>query len=1129
MELIDKNAAISLNPEVVEANPKPTMAAPAVSPKTLYAAPVAEPVEVEMSPEATFAEGLVAGARQTLAKALWDTLETPEFEVQPGYNPEQRYRHDVQAFGVQFAPDEQEYLLSVISDEEYTHRLQVTVNKQQDMATMAEAPAGAFAGSVVDVDLFLGLGIGKVATTAAKAAKISRAVAAAGGAASGAIIAGGLSASTVEATDRDTAMIVGDIIAGTVGGLFAGMASAPRFKPQPLKPAEPTVTPAPPTVVMSVDTTPPGVRAVVNPHTETSSGRGTKPGMEVEYHDANGKLVGVVQAERLKDGTLQVYHSWVDDTLRGKGYAKAMYSRLFNEAKDAGYTTIVSDSRVSDKLHSVWAKAGAMRSSSVTEESAGSFAIDTGTATVDKVPLFSLDVGAIVTKADAVPPLSEAQLTAVAVDAKVGGSMSKYLSAYDRLASYIGKEDADKILANPMDDIGDSAVAYARNAKLDGDRRLAEYEKVVQGIVGKGLTLNPKARAAIRAQRLELEHDMMKLMNTNRQREINGLPPLTSPNANVQAMADAYVKSGYAQEMLKKMKAAGVDGAEDIDASAFYMPVRHNYTKMAAAVQQGATSWESLRVMYGSQIAKMYPGLTDLGLTPSTIGGHFIETQKGSAAIGGIRGVLKEELRHMLVNAGVSKDKIENLLTDLYKKTEDAGKASNLRRRMDWNFDKVHIDGQGRSISMNDFLDTDVTSVMQRYNRTMSGRIGLAQAGYTSEASLKEVLMKARDKFAGSPEGIQGYDKFMDDIQNSLLGRPTGEQLPDWLRAGNSVGAMMQLANSGLYNLVDYANIAHNFGIQAVAKHFIKSLKGSGIGAVTAKEAETVQQVITGRLVAEGRMRDVVTHLEDNFEAPVGGLYEATSYAGQSTRFLNGSEYVRRHQVNMVAGILDDLTTKLAAGDRDAAAFFIKQRIPPERIAAIKAQVSKYGTVLEEWDDYATKEYYTTQMISATDNIAVMVRNGEVPAMMAHSIVGKMLFPYMNFTFAMTQKLLRREYTRNGATGVAALMVAQAPLATLSAAMINISGGREWDADLAVRAVKALPIMGVGGVGFDALTRGELGGAAPIFGVFNQAAGAVSSAASGNLDASTVLKTIPGASVFVPARMVVSLIDSENK
>ena len=959
MELIDKNAAISLNPEVVEANPKPTMTAPAVSPKTLYAAPVAEPVDVEMSPEATFAEGVVAGARQTLAKALWDTLETPEFEVQPGYNPEQRYRHDVRAFGVQFAPDEQEYLLSAVSDEEYTHRLQVTVNKQQDMAKMAEAPVGAFAGSVVDVDLFLGLGIGKVATTAAKAAKISRAVAAAGGAASGAIIAGGLSASTVEATDRDTAMIVGDIIAGGVGGIFGGLSAIPKFKPTP----------------------------------------------------------------------------------------------LIGEGADA----------------------------------------------------------------------------AIVVDTKAGGSMAKLLSVYDRLKYYVGKDVADTLVANPMDDIGDSAVAYGRNAKLDGDRRLAAYEAVVKGIVGRGLTLNPRTRAAIRARRLELEYDMMKLLNTNRQREINGLPPLTSPNANVQAMADAYVKSGYAQEMLKKMKAAGVDGAEDIDASAFYVPVRHSYTKMAAAVQQGVTSWESLRVMYGSQIAKMYPGLTELGLTPSTIGGHFIETQKGSAAIGGIRGVLKEELRHMLVNAGVSKDKIENLLTDLYKKTEDAGKASNLRRRMDWNFDKVHIDGKGRSISMNDFLDTDVTSVMQRYNRTMSGRIGLAQAGYTSEASLKEALMKARDKFAGSPEGIQGYDKFMDDIQNSLLGRPTGEQLPDWLRAGNSVGAMMQLANSGLYNLVDYANIAHNFGIQAVAKHFIKSLKGSGIGAVTAKEAETVQQVITGRLVAEGRMRDVVTHLEDNFVAPVGGLYEATSYAGQSTRFLNGSEYVRRHQVNMVAGILDDLTTKLAAGDAKATEFFTKQNIPANRIDAIKAQVSKYGTILEDWDDYALKEYYTTQMISATDNIAVMVRNGEVPAMMAHSIVGKMLFPYMNFTFAMTQKLLRREYTRNGATGVAALMVAQAPLATLSAAMINISGGREWDADLAVRAVKALPIMGVGGVGFDALTRGELGGAAPIFGVFNQAAGAVSSAASGNLDASTVLKTIPGASVFVPARMVVSLIDSEKE
>lgn len=960
MELINKNVAISLNPEVVDASPKPSPTAmPAVSPKTLYAEPVAEPVEVEMSPEATFTEGLVAGARQTLAKALWDTMETPEFEAQPGYSPEQRYRHDIKTFGSQFAPDEQEYLLGAKSDEEYTHRLQVTVDKQQDLATMGEAPVGAFAGSVVDVDLFLGLGIGKVATTAAKAAKISRAVAAAGGAVSGAVITGGLSESTMEATNRDTAQVVGDILAGGVGGMFSGLSAVPKFKPKPLA---------------------------------------------------------------------------------GKGSAAA-----------------------------------------------------------------------------------------AEVDAKAGGDMSRLLSTYDRLKSYVGKDVADTLLANPMDDIGDSAVTYARNAKLDGDRRLAEYEKVVQGIVGKGLTLNPKTRAAIRSERLKLEHDMMKLMNTNRQREINGLPPLTSPDVNVQAMADAYVKSGYAQEMLKKMKAAGVDGAEDIDASAFYMPVRHNYTKMAAAVQKGATSWESLRIMYGSQIAKMYPGLTDLGLTPSSIGGHFIETQKGSAAIGGIRGVLKEELRHMLVNAGVSKDKIENLLTDLYAKTEDAGKASNLRRRMDWNFDKVHIDPQGRAISMNDFLDTDVTSVMQRYNRTMSGRIGLAQAGYKSEASFKEALMSTRDKFAGSPEGIQGYDQFMDDIQNSLLGRPTGEQMPDWLRAGNSVGAMMQLANSGLYNLVDYANIAHNFGIQAVAKHFIKSLKGSGIASVSIKDAETAQQVITGRLVAEGRMRDVVTHLEDNFEAPTGGLYEATSYAGQSTRFLNGSEYVRRHQVNMVAGVLDDLTTRLAAGDAKATEFFTKQNIPADKIDAIKAQVSKHGTILEEWDDYALKEYYTTQMISATDNIAVMVRNGEVPAMMAHSVIGKMLFPYMNFTFAMTQKLLRREYTRNGAVGVAALMVAQAPLATLSAALINISGGREWNDDLAIRATKALPIMGVGGVGFDAITRGELGGAAPIFGVFNQVGSAASSAAAGNLDAGTVLKTVPGASVFLPARMVVSLIDAENK
>jgi hypothetical protein len=954
MPLIDKNAAISLDPKLAETvATKATI--PAVSPKTLYDAPVAAPAKVEMAPEATFNEGVIAGAKQTLAKALWDTMETPEFEVQPGYSPEVTYRHDVQKFGSQFNPDEQEYLLGAKSSEEYTHRLQVTVDKQQDMAVMAEAPVGAIAGSIVDVDLFLGFGVGKAVGAASKAAQLSKAVAMAGSGVVGGTAAGMLSTSTQEATNREDAMVVGDILASGVGSLFAGAANAPKFAPRKL--------PAGPDAVMAVD--------------------------------------------------------------------------------DAA-----------------------------------------------------------------------------------GGSMRPLFSTYDRLASYIGKDKANTLLANPMDDIGDSAVTHARNAKLDGDRRLASYEAVVQGIVGRGITLNPRARAAIREQRLGLEYDMLKLLNTNRAREIDGLPPITHPNANVQKMADAYINSGYAVEMLKKMKAAGVDGADDIAESANYIPVRHSYDKMRRMVQQGKVSMDSIYQMYGSQIAKMYPGLTDLGLTPSKIGSHFVETQKGAAPVGGIRGVLKEELRHMLVNAGVGKDKIDNLLNDLYKKTEDAGKAANLRRRMDWDFGKVHVDNKGNTISINDFIESDVTSVMQRYNRSMAGRIGLAQAGYPTEASLREALQSGREAFKGDHNL---YDKFVEDVQNGLLGRPTGEQLPDFLRTGNTVGAMMQLANSGLYNLVDYGTIAKNFGVTAVAKHFVKSLRGSGIGAVTVKDAETVQQVISGRLIAEGRMRDVVTHLEDNFEAPAGGLHEAVSYAGQSTRFLNGSEFVRRHQVNMVAGILDDLTTKLAAGDAKATEFFARQNIPADRIAAIKAQVDKHGTQLEDWDDYATKEYYTTQMISATDNIAVMVRNGEIPTMMAHSAVGKMLFPYLNFTFAMTQKLLRREYTRNGAVGVAGLLLAQAPLAVLSAAMINISGGKPWDEDLATKTVKALPTLGVGGVAYDFALRGEIGGVSPTFGAINQVAKTGGAIVSGNASSADLLKTVPGAAVFVPARMLTTLIDSEGK
>ena len=129
----------------------------------------------------------------------------------------------------------------------------------------------------------------------------------------------------------------------------------------------------------------------VTPYTINGSGNKAK-GMDVELQDDQGQTVAVVQAERNKDGSLQVFHAWTDTTMRGKGLAGRAYRRLFDEAKAAGYPTITSDSRVSTALHGVWEKAGAIRSSADVNEEKGSDVMSPGQYTADSSPLYTLDL-----------------------------------------------------------------------------------------------------------------------------------------------------------------------------------------------------------------------------------------------------------------------------------------------------------------------------------------------------------------------------------------------------------------------------------------------------------------------------------------------------------------------------------------------------------------------------------------------------------------------------------------------------------------------------------------------------------------------------------------------------------------
>lgn len=729
-----------------------------------------------------------------------------------------------------------------------------------------------------------------------------------------------------------------------------------------------------------------------------------------------------------------------------------------------------------------------------------------------------------------VPNAAEQPEAAQAAISSFNPGFGQYVSSWDKLNGY-SPDLASQLLANPMDDVAESAVAYGRSTLLEADRALVPLEQAIKAEVPGWRSIFPQTRARARAETAELGRAARQWLNNAQQIEARGGVPVPPTDPRVKRIVDAYTEGNFGTIMGTRAQEAGVFGADALSPSKYYVPVRHSYLKMQEFVAQGKGSWTDLHKMYGQQIARIYPRLITpvenggLGLSPEALGKKFVYTQKLRQAdpkAQAFRGTTQDELAEVLRAEGVEEGKIKGLLSTLQPKADEAGKQKNLRTRMDWDYEGTYLGSKGQVMSINEFMDDDLLGSLQTYARNMSGRIGLARVGFTKESDLDDAIGKALDNLPAAER--QKAQEFFGNVKAQLLGQPVGEAAPDWFRTLTSYGASTQLGNSGVYAIADYAQLVNEFGVSTVAKHFLKSTRGViNAKSITKEQAETIQQVISGQLFAEGRVRPFVTHLEDNWVGPAGSIHEVAQYGGQYIKYLNGSEFMRRHQINAVAGIMDELVGNLADVRKAEASakYFRSLNMSDTDIAAATAQVQRHGTVIDNWDA-AVKAKMMNTLISATDNIAITIRAGEQPAFIEHSAIGRVLFPYMRYVFGANQKILRRNYRRNGVMGVALYMSAAIPLSVVSGMMSNIVQGRDPEEDLVARTVRSLPGLGVASLAADGFMQGDVGGTAPVFAGPNNLFQMVDKLKRGELEVQDVLKAVPGANVFLPTRWLIN-------
>lgn len=562
---------------------------------------------------------------------------------------------------------------------------------------------------------------------------------------------------------------------------------------------------------------------------------------------------------------------------------------------------------------------------------------------------------------------------------------------------------------------------------------------------------------------------------------------------SMRKVMDTYINSGFAMRILDDSKTTGVlstvENADSIVRRPTYFPVKHNYDNMHNLVQDGKATWDDLATFYGEQITTMYPKLLDpkyakagrtyadvqkgaktattnpYKLTVKQVGQHFIETQRqGARSLGDVTtvGMNKEVMHDMLTKAGLTSDEAATATKRIFDEQTKQGTSApkNYKRRIEWNWNKAFTTSKGEVITMADLVDNSAMSSLDAYSRRMAHRNGLGRYGIRTEAELDKILESIPDN---APKGTdpQEVRRFLQDVRNDLLGNATGAQVPNSIRAAQSLADMFLLAGSGLLSLVDLTTqvvktgVIKNFGAihQGMKAAFLPMSK------FTKEEAKDFTDIMTGRLMQGSRWKWFMTHYSDNFQVG-GGVAEAAQYYGQSARFMNMSETVKRFQIGLLMGTYLNTTKKAAQGSASDIKFLkTKMNMHDDLINGITAEWKKHGGDVDAWNA-DVRIAYEQKIMHEADNLALTIQKGETPAILEYNAVGKVIFPYMRYAFASQQKVLRRTHNRDGAVGLALLLAAQIPVSMLVASAQNIRQGKEPDEDLVVGTIRAMTALG---------------------------------------------------------------------
>ena len=656
---------------------------------------------------------------------------------------------------------------------------------------------------------------------------------------------------------------------------------------------------------------------------------------------------------------------------------------------------------------------------------------------------------------------------------KLAWNLHKTIASYGAAA----KRVADLLVDDPVNMTTDSVVSQTRAIRADLSAGQYKYEDLLKvALANKQAGVRARITSPREAAKVQqaIEQDVaMELLRRERAARL-GLVQDSPFDSTITKMADVIDEVNA--NALAEMQRAGVVGAEQIVEKSGYFSRRWDVTKqddfLKTFTDAGYSANEAKNKLIGMLAQSMrrangWDGELSRDIASAVVDrthrkGYFEDTAFRSH----VGNDAAKEVRDILKGAGLSGDRLQKAMDVLTGVTDEAGKVPVLKHRVELDMKAGTMLPDGRMFTVAELIDTNMGKITDRYLDTVAGQSALARKGLSSVTEIAKLRTSMLEDISSETARAEAANLF-DQTINAVLGRPTGEDMPEFMRKAQSVNRMVGLASSALWQITEYATIMQRFGALKTLKYTLKEMPGARQvfnSSIKDKGAATDLRNILARNSSQDiRIRPYIQRMEDNFEVAVSNhLQLALTQAEQLVPYINGMKYIQHHQARVSANLIVDVFEKAARGDVRAQNMLNRYGLESGSMQNIASEIKEFGGDTTKWSD-GTWETVRGPMTKMMDDAVLRNRTGEIPAFAQFSALGKFVFTFRSFVLGAHNKILAGGLAREGFGGTALLMAYQLPLAMMATAANATIQGKpvEDEEELIKKAISQMGALGL--------------------------------------------------------------------